>query len=60
VTNGTPIDPEEFRLLMEQIFLSRDIEARHRAADELMCTTLRSWGYALGVEIFEKAMKWYA
>ncbi len=37
-----------------------DIEDSHAAMDDLMCNLLRSLGYGDGIDIFEKAEKWYA
>lgn len=57
--------PEEFRDKMRAIFAEDkdsypDLEASHANADGLMCELLRQLGYGEGVEIFEKADKWYA
>ena len=37
-----------------------DPEGFHRHADELMCTILKAYGFGAGINIFEKAKKWYA
>jgi hypothetical protein len=57
-----PLTPEEFANKMKSLYvkLGGDQEAFHADADDLMCVLLRSLGYAEGVEIFEKADKWYA
>ncbi|MCR8982653.1 hypothetical protein P4V86_19365 [Brevibacillus laterosporus] len=54
--------PDEFEKRMKEIFPkgSYDEEIAHQKADELMCDLLRSLGYGSGVEVFEKASKWYA
>jgi hypothetical protein len=55
-----PITPEEFRNRMETISENYDVECGHSDMDDLMCEVLRSLGYGEGVDIFEKAEKWYA
>jgi len=58
--------PTEFLTKMNQIFgrdkdgYSPDTEEAHVFADDLMCELLKSLGYGAGIEIFEKAGKWYA
>lgn len=37
-----------------------DRESKHRAADELMCKTLSSLGYDVGIKTFMKMEKLYA
>lgn len=37
-----------------------DEESSHSSADILMCELLKELGYGAGVEVFEKARKWYA
>ena len=37
-----------------------DRESKHRAADDLMCKTLSSLGYDVGIKTFYKMEKWYA
>ncbi len=55
------MSPEEFKEAMENIDDHfSDPEFLHVKMDELMCKTLRSLGYGEGVDIFEKARKWYA
>lgn len=36
-----------------------DLESRHKNADALLCEALRSLGYGIGVDAFEKIAKWY-
>lgn len=45
---------------MEAAFTSKDHEANHGEADDLMCALLRSLGYGDGVAVFEAGYKWYA
>jgi hypothetical protein len=55
--------PEEFERQMHEIFDRGDriidTADSHSQGDELMCRLLRSLGYHAGVEVFEKAPKWY-
>lgn len=37
-----------------------DEETSHDTADRLMCELLKQLGYGAGVEVFERARKWYA
>lgn len=39
---------------------SRDLEADHCRADDLLCELLKSLGYTKTVEAFEAVGKWYA
>lgn len=60
-----PYTPKEFATEMDSIFTGRqdkhnDPESEHARADALLCEQLRRLGYDAGVEIFEKAKKWYA
>lgn len=56
------MSPEEFTKEMRECFPAEgyDEEGAHSAADHIMCDLLRELGYNEGVEIFEKADKWYA
>lgn len=54
------IMPAEFERKMREISEIDDSETKHIKADELMCEVLKSLGYEVGVEIFEKMRKWYA
>ena len=56
------MNPTEFERLMNLNFEDKnsDLEEKHISADILMCDVLRQLGYEKGVEIFEKAEKWYA
>ena len=55
---------KEFASKMKEIFSKEsypnDYEEQHREADKLMCETLRRLGYSEGVEVFEKAKKYYS
>lgn len=53
------MSPQEFAEEMRATFVG-DTEGDHSAADKLMCALLRELGYGEGVEIFERAAKWYA
>lgn len=55
-----PITPEEFKSEMARLANSNDIEGSHGDMDDLMCNVLRSIGYGDGIDIFERAPKWYA
>ena len=57
---GTPITPDEFRLLMKDIANNSDTEEAHYEADKLMLTLLETLGYGQGVDVFDKMGKWYA
>ena len=37
-----------------------DLEQKHVQANLLLCEVLKSYGYEVGVSIFENAEKWYA
>ena len=54
--------PEEFWLKMCTIITKHDgyEEAVHIDMDKLMCNLLRELGYEKGVEVFERAPKWYS
>ena len=54
--------PEEFEREMVAIRnrYGSDYEGFHIRADELMCTILKAYGLGAGIDIFEKAKKWYA
>lgn len=55
------MNPEEFKEAMKKARDSYcDKEYSHVDMDELMCKLLRELGYGEGVDIFEKAEKWYA
>ena len=55
------ITPEEFAAQMRDIFTDGgDLDVEHCDADDLLCKVLRSLGYGAGVDIFERADKWYA
>lgn len=56
------ITPDIFAQLMEDIFsrYERDLETAHIEADDLICQVMRERGYTAGIEIFERAPKWYA
>ena len=56
------ITPEEFKNRMGElcVVFKNDEEVCHEKMDDLMCELLRSLGYSEGVDIFEKAKKWYA
>lgn len=53
--------PEEFEKEMNAIRMryGDDPEEFHTRADDLMCDLLRANGYGAGIDIFEKAEKWY-
>jgi len=44
---------------MREIVATKTGDARHKAADELMCDLLRVAGFNEAVEIFEEAVKGY-
>lgn len=53
--------PDEFYKEMKKIADSKiNEEFAHIEMDELMCRVLKELGYGSGVEIFEKADKWYS
>lgn len=54
--------PEEFEKEMITIRdrYGSDYEGFHIRADDLMCDLLRSFGFNAGIDIFEKADKWYS
>lgn len=55
------ITPAEFERTMRLIDeTSSDEEEAHIRADDLLCETLRQFGYEKGVEIFENMGKWYS
>lgn len=55
------MNPEEFKEAMQEaISQGFDEEITHKELDNLMCILLRQLGYGEGVDIFEKAEKWYA
>ena len=56
------ITPEEFEKNMKEIFEKHgdDPEICHDIMDELLAETLRSLGYNKGIEIFDKAERWYS
>ena len=54
------LTPSEFAIEMQSIFENSDVEDSHYLADELMCKTLKSLGFGVGVKIFINATKWYA
>lgn len=54
------IAPALFAETMRSIlYVGRDAEATHRGMDHLMCDVLRSMGYDEGIDVFERALKWY-
>lgn len=55
----TPEQFEETMATLESCYHD-DPEGFHRHADELMCTILKAYGFSAGIDIFEKAKKWYA
>lgn len=54
--------PEEFWLKMCTIITKNDgyEETMHIEMDNLMCDLLKELGYEKGVEVFERAPKWYS
>ena len=54
--------PSRFAQEMRQICekYEDDREVRHVEMDELMCRTLKNFGFIEGVEVFEETAKWYA
>jgi len=58
--------PEEFRQAMVDIYSESpedecyDEDVAHGAADYLLCRVLRELGYQDGVDLFERATRWYA
>lgn len=55
----TPEQFEETMAALESCYHD-DPEGFHHHADELMCTVLKAYGFSAGIDIFEKAKKWYA
>jgi len=54
------MSPEEFKEAMQvQAEHKYDPECTHSNMDKLICNLLRELGYGEGVDIFEKAEKWY-
>ena len=56
------IMPAEFERQMKELkeLAKSDPEGAHFKADELMCDTLESLGYAAGVNLFKNMGRWYA
>lgn len=53
--------PEDFWLKICTIETKYDsCEMTHIKMDELMCELLKELGYEKGVEVFERAPKWYS
>lgn len=56
----TMLTPAKFEDEMKKLMETKDLEGRHKAADELMCKALSDNGYEVGVKVFEEMEKWYS
>lgn len=54
--------PQQFKEEMERTYPARgyDPECAHSHADYIMMQILRQLGYGEGLDIYDKAEKWYA
>ena len=54
--------PEQFKLKMQTLVTKYGdkLETLHIEMDKLMCDLLFCMGYGDGVEVFERAEKWYS
>lgn len=54
------LTPGQFEDRMKQINEEDPMpDEKHEKMDKLMCETLEGLGYSAGIEVFEKAEKWY-
>jgi len=50
----------QFYKKMKKAAKLKDLAARHKRFDELLCRQLKALGFEEGIQIFENSDKWYA